>query len=166
MFNKIFVLRESQQFPIGITDAWSFFANPKNLVQITPPSLNLIVTNDMPDEMHEGMIITYAITPVLTIKLNWVTEITSMNPPTYFVDEQRFGPYKFWHHRHHFREIRGGVEVADEVHYMLRGGPFATLINDLVVQHRLKKIFGYRATVLSEKLGVMEKPPRNNGGGQ
>ena len=120
----------------------------------------------MPDEMHEGMIITYAITPVLTIKLNWVTEITSMNPPTYFVDEQRFGPYKFWHHRHHFREIRGGVEVADEVHYMLRGGPFATLINDLVVQHRLKKIFGYRATVLSEKLGVMEKPPRNNGGGQ
>ena len=94
------------------------------------------------------------------IKLNWVTEITSMNPPTYFVDEQRFGPYKFWCHRHSFREIRGGVEVADEVHYMLRGGLFATLINDLVVRYRLKKIFEYRATVLSEKLEVMEKPPK------
>jgi ligand-binding SRPBCC domain-containing protein len=81
VFNKIFVLRERQQFPIVITEAWSFFVKPKNLAQITPPSLNLIVTNDMPDEMHEGMIIAYAITSVLMIKLNWVTEITSMNPP-------------------------------------------------------------------------------------
>ena len=163
----MFILREHQQFPIGITEAWSFFANPKNLVQITPPSLNLMVTNDIPDEMHEGMIITYAITPILMIKLNWVTEITSMNPPTSFIDEQRFGPYKFWHHQHSFREIRGGVEVTDEIHYMLRGGPFATLINDLIVRRRLKKIFEYRATVLSEKLGVMEKPPPlNNAGGQ
>ena len=105
MLNKTFYLKETQKVPISIHEAWSFFSNPLNLKEITPPHLNLVVTNEMPEKMHAGMIITYVVEPLLKIKMNWVTEITNMQEPFYFVDEQRFGPYKFWHHQHIFKEI-------------------------------------------------------------
>ena len=90
MLNKTFYLKETQKVPISIHEAWSFFSNPLNLKEITPPHLNLVVTNEMPEKMHAGMIITYVVEPLLKIKMNWVTEITNMQEPFYFVDEQRF----------------------------------------------------------------------------
>ena len=141
MLNKTFYLKETQKVPISIHEAWSFFSNPLNLKEITPPHLNLVVTNEMPEKMHAGMIITYVVEPLLKIKMNWVTEITNMQEPFYFVDEQRFGPYKFWHHQHIFKEIDGGVEVTDIVHYKIRAGIFSSLINKLIVKNELQKIF-------------------------
>ena len=140
MLNKTFYLKETQKVPISIHEAWSFFSNPLNLKEITPPHLNLVVTNEMPEKMHAGMIITYVVEPLLKIKMNWVTEITNMQEPFYFVDEQRFGPYKFWHHQHIFKEIDGGVEVTDIVHYKIRAGIFSSLINKLIVKNELQKI--------------------------
>ena len=154
MLNKTFYLKETQKVPISIHEAWSFFSNPLNLKEITPPHLNLVVTNEMPEKMHAGMIITYVGEPLLKIKMNWVTEITNMQEPFYFVDEQRFGPYKFWHHQHIFKEIDGGVEVTDIVHYKIRAGIFSSLINILIVKNELQKIFSYRTEVLLKKFGT------------
>ena len=154
MLNKTFYLKETQKVPISIHEAWSFFSNPLNLKEITPPHLNLVVTNEMPEKMHAGMIITYVVEPLLKIKMNWVTEITNMQEPFYFVDEQRFGPYKFWHHQHIFKEIDGGVEVTDIVQYKIRAGIFSSLINKLIVKNELQKIFSYRTEVLLKKFGT------------
>ncbi|MBE17582.1 MAG: hypothetical protein CMH79_02360 [Nitrospinae bacterium] len=153
MLNQTFYLKETQKVPINIHEAWAFFSNPLNLKEITPPHLNLVVTNEMPEKMHAGMIITYVVEPLLKIKMNWVTEITNMQEPFFFVDEQRFGPYKFWHHQHIFKEIDGGVEVTDIVHYKIRGGIFSSLINKLIVKNELQKIFSYRTEVLLKKFG-------------
>ncbi len=105
------------------------------------------------------MIITYTVTPILSISVSWVTEITHVEEPHLFVDEQRFGPYRFWHHKHFFREIENGIEVQDLIHYALPLGPLGRVINELLVKHELAKIFNYRHDVLIEMFG---KPPAND----
>jgi ligand-binding SRPBCC domain-containing protein len=90
--------------------------------------------------------------PVLGVPVTWVTEMTHVDEPNLFVDEQRFGPYRFWHHQHLFREIEGGVEMRDLVHYALApgGGP----IRRFLVAPRLREIFAYRSQVLRRTFGA------------
>ncbi len=72
--------------------------------------MGFVVTNKMAEQkMYPGMIITYKVSPVLGIKMNWVTEITQVKELEYFVDEQRIGPYAMWHHEHKIETIEGGV---------------------------------------------------------
>jgi len=152
---KLFRLDERQRLPISIAEAWSFFSDPNNLSRITPPSLGLEITSDPPDKMYAGMIITYRVTPFLGIPMDWITEITQVAEPHLFIDEQRSGPYRFWHHQHHFREIDGGVEIRDIVHYALFIGPLGEIINTLIVRNQLREIFAYRRRYLEEKFGRM-----------
>ena len=152
---KLFRLDERQRLPISITEAWSFFSDPTNLSKITPPSLGLEITSDPPDKMYAGMIITYRVTPLFGIPVNWVTEITQVDEPHLFIDEQRSGPYRFWHHQHHFREIDGGIEIRDIVHYSLFIGPLGGIIDTLIVRNQLQDIFAYRRRYLEEKFGRM-----------
>ena len=49
--------------------------------------------------------------------MSWVTEITQCKENEYFIDEQRFGPYKFWHHKHFINEVPGGIEMEDVLDY-------------------------------------------------
>ena len=106
------------------------------------------------------MIITYKVSPLLGIKLNWVTEITHVQDKHYFVDEQRVGPYALWHHQHHFREIQGGVEITDLVHYLVPFGVFGDLAGAFFVRPRLEKLFAYRRRVIETTFGVF---PEYNG---
>jgi ligand-binding SRPBCC domain-containing protein len=142
-----------QKLPISTTKAWDFFANPKNLELITPPWLALKITSEIPEEMYPGMIITYDVSPVLGIPVKWITEITHIDKPNLFVDEQRFGPYRFWHHRHHFRSIPNGIEMQDSVHYVMPFGFFGSLIGNLVVNKKVIDIFNYRYKVLEGLFG-------------
>ncbi len=150
---KIFRLHETQRLPIALDEAWRYFSSPANLEEITPPKLNLAVTNELPETMHAGMIITYRVRPLLGIPLNWVTEITHVVEGRYFVDEQRFGPYRFWHHQHHFEAIEGGVRMDDIVHYALPLGPLSGPVNRLIVKKELDGIFRFRKEVLERKFG-------------
>ena len=109
--------RQQSIIPITLTEAWSFFGQPENLAVITPPSLGLRVTSPPHEPMYSGMIINYTVSPILGLALPWVTEISHCREPHFFVDEQRLGPYRFWHHQHHFREVAEGVEMRDIVHY-------------------------------------------------
>lgn len=107
-------------------------------------------------QMFSGQIIHYTITPLLGIKIEWVTEITHIVDKNYFVDEQRYGPYSFWHHKHFFKEIPGGVEMEDMVHYKLPLGFLGQLAHPFLVKPKLKEIFDYRENKLKELFGEMK----------
>lgn len=147
---KPFMLERSQTLPITQEQAWDFFSNPDNLVKITPPDMDFKITSPTRNDTYAGQIITYSVRPLLGVAVSWTTEITHVEKPHFFVDEQRFGPYRFWHHQHRFREVAGGVEMQDLVHYLLHHDQLASLINRLIVAPRLRKIFDFRSKILKE----------------
>jgi len=140
--------------PIDINTAWDFFSSPKNLSKITPSYMGFNITSELKNEkMYPGIIIVYKVRPVLGIPITWVTEITEVSEGKYFIDEQRVGPYKIWHHEHHFREIEGGVEMTDLLYYKLPFGFIGKIINALYVGKKVKRIFEYRTQVLDKMFG-------------
>ena len=142
---RIYTLKRVQQLPITVEAAWDFFSQPKNLSELTPPALNLKFTNEVFGEvMYPGQVITYNVKPILGIPLFWMTEITHVDKPHFFVDEQRRGPYGLWHHQHHFKPIAGGVEMMDLIHYELPLGIAGRLAHRLFVKTQLESIFSYR----------------------
>ena len=145
---KPFVFERTQVIPATLDEAWTFFSDPGNLAKITPPGMDFRITSPPQAKTYAGQIITYTVRPLLGIRMAWTTEITHVARPDFFVDEQRFGPYRFWHHQHFFREVPGGVEVRDLVHYLLAHDQMAWLVNRLIVAPRLKRIFDYRSTAL------------------
>lgn len=147
---KLHQFKAKQILPISLDKAWSFFSDPGNLSKLTPEYLNFKITTELPNEMYEGMIISYKVHPILGIPVNWVTEITSVKEKNFFIDEQRFGPYKFWHHQHHFNEVDGGLEMIDVISYALPFDPFSRLINKLLVEKKIKGIFDFRQKVLKK----------------
>ena len=149
----MFRLQTAVWLPLSLTEAWDFFSSPANLSRITPVEMRFEILEGTERRTYAGQIIRYTVRPLLGIPLSWTTEITHCVEEQYFVDEQRFGPYKFWHHQHHFREQDGGVLMEDDLHYALYGGPFAGLINALLVGARVKEIFSYREGRLKELFG-------------
>ncbi|MEX2446229.1 MAG: SRPBCC family protein [Dehalococcoidia bacterium] len=148
-----------QCLPVPLEEAWRFFSDPRNLAAITPPDMGFEVTSDTPDRMYAGLIVTYRVRPLFRVPVAWVTEITHLDEPRLFVDEQRMGPYRFWHHQHHFREVPGGVEMRDIVHYDVGFGPLGDLLGALVVRRRLRLIFEFRRRVLEQRFGVLATEP-------
>ena len=104
-------------------------------------------------EAYAGQIITYTVKPLLRIPLHWMTEITKVLPGELFVDEQRKGSYRLWHHEHHFRPIEGGVEMTDLVQYRVPFGWLGEFVNKLVVKRKLRQIFTYRYQRITERFG-------------
>ncbi len=147
---KAFRYYEEQQLPVNIDEAWDFFSNPKNLVKITPPDMRFLITNNPQRDIYSGMIITYKLKPLLKIPVNWVTEIAFVDKPHSFIDIQRLGPYKFWHHRHNLKSISGGVLMTDEVYYSLPFGIVGSILHPLLVKKRIESIFSYRKKELKK----------------
>ncbi|AMQ00214.1 SRPBCC domain-containing protein [Pedobacter cryoconitis] len=152
---KAFHLKFSQFLPISLPEAWDFFSSPMNLAKITPKEMAFTVTSPIQadEKMYPGMIITYKVSPVAGIKLNWMTEITQVSDQKYFIDEQRFGPYKFWHHQHHFKAVPGGVEMTDLLTYGLPMGIFGNIANSIFVARKLQQIFNFRRQKTIELFG-------------
>lgn len=149
----MYTLKSIQQLPIGIDEAWDFFSDPKNLNNITPDSMKFETLSGDERKMFAGQIIHYKIFPFSGYTTEWVTEITHVKEKEYFVDEQRSGPYKFWHHKHFFREIEGGVEIEDIVHYKLPLGFIGRLFHPILVKPKLKEIFDFRKQKLTDLFG-------------
>ena len=149
----MFTIYKTQKLPISVDKAWDFFSDPNNLKEITPPDLALVPTTPITNKMYEGLIIIYKVKALTGISMTWVTEIKNVEHHVSFVDEQRFGPYKFWYHRHTFRPISGGVEIGDLVHYALPVGVFSPMLNDALIAPKLETIFNHRAQALTYKFG-------------
>lgn len=142
-----------QTLPVPLDKAWDFFSDPNNLLTITPPFLNLKVSNDLlSEEVYPGQIITYRVRPFAGLTVNWVTEITHMEKGKRFVDEQRKGPYALWHHQHHFKSVQGGTEMTDIVHYQLPMGVLGDLAHAFV-KKKLREIFEFRFHRIHELFG-------------
>jgi ligand-binding SRPBCC domain-containing protein len=155
--SKVYSLYSRQHVPASLEEVWTFFSDAKNLLAVTPPQLNLKVTNEVYGQtVYAGQVMTYKVKPLLGLPLSWMTEITHVEEKKYFVDEQRKGPYKLWHHQHHFRAVEGGVEMTDIVHYRLPFGPLGNFAHRLLVKKELQKIFAYRYQKIVELFGRWE----------
>lgn len=138
-------IKSVQKIPVSLEIAWDYFSNPANLQAITPVDMGFkVISKYHGDTMYAGQIIEYQIRPVFNIPLYWMTEITQVKDKEYFIDEQRFGPYKLWHHQHHFKAIEGGVEITDIIHYKNPFWIFGNIANALFIKNKLKQLFDYR----------------------
>jgi ligand-binding SRPBCC domain-containing protein len=144
-----------QKFNKSLPFIWEFFSSPYNLEKITPNNMAFEVTSTPLEDqkMYPGMIITYKVSPLLGVKLNWMTEITEVEHEKYFIDEQRFGPFKFWHHQHHFKATDKGVEMTDILTYGLPLGFLGDIAHALIVKNKIKEIFKFREEKTKELFG-------------
>lgn len=143
--------KREQYLNASIPEMWDFISSPKNLKLITPDYMGFdIVSGGLPDKMYKGMIISYKVSPLLGIKTTWVTEITHIVDQQYFVDEQRVGPYKIWHHQHFLEATSEGVLMKDIVSYQPPFGILGAIANQLIIKNKLEEIFNYRTKVLNE----------------
>ena len=148
---KVTSFKTVQVINTTMEEAWSFFSDPANLPKLTPEELSFkVISKFHGEKMYAGQVIEYYVRPVLNIPLYWMTEITQVKHHEYFIDEQRFGPYSFWHHQHHFREVTTGVEMTDIVHYKLPFWFIGDIANDWFVRKQLANIFGYRKKMVEE----------------
>lgn len=138
--------------PQNIDKVWGFFSRPENLNEITPDDMKFnFLTDTKGKEMYEGMIIRYKVSPFAGIKFNWVTEITKISEKEYFVDEQRIGPYKMWHHEHHFRKIdENTTEMTDILNYDVGKGIFGPILDSLFIGKKVDGIFDFREEMISK----------------
>lgn len=147
-------LIKTQKLPVSVNEIWDFISSPINLKEITPEHMGFKVTgNTGSEKMYPGVIITYKVSPLLGIKLNWMTEITQVREYEYFVDEQRIGPYKMWHHQHKIEQIDGGVLMTDIVTYLPPMGILGALANSLIIKNHLQQIFDFRTVALEKRFG-------------
>ena len=147
-----------QKVPLSLDECWDFFSSPANLKILTPPHLGFEMTGtDEVGKMYAGQMISYIIRPVLSLPIEWVTEITHVQEPDYFTDEQRVGPYKLWHHEHRFRAIDKGVEIMDDIHYKMPFGPLGKALHFLKVKKDIDGIFSYRNAKLEELFGLYKE---------
>jgi ligand-binding SRPBCC domain-containing protein len=153
----VFSLERVQFLPINPEQAWAFFSSPANLQKITPPEMGFIIRSELPERMYPGLIISYTVKPLYGIPVRWVTEISQVQEPHYFVDTQLSGPYVFWHHQHHFKEVEGGIEMKDILHYKLPFGFVGNFAHRIFLRKKIEGIFNYRFRILEENIRSLIK---------
>ena len=155
--SKLYRVNFYQNIPSTIDKVWDFISSPNNLKLITPPHMGFQIISQMDSEkMYPGQIIAYKVSPFAGIKLTWVTEITHVDNYEYFVDEQRFGPYTLWHHKHFIKPIKNGVEMTDIIDYKIPFGFLGDIANSILVKKQLQTIFDYRFKKVVEIFGNYE----------
>jgi ligand-binding SRPBCC domain-containing protein len=146
-------LKRTQLIPADVETIWRFFSSPKNLAVITPPYMNFRITSPPEHAIYEGQIITYKVSPILGVPLFWMTEIQEVEHHKKFVDIQKKGPYKLWHHEHTFEQQGNAVLMTDNVHYELPFGILGDAAHKLFVKKQLEEIFDYRNKKIIEVYG-------------
>lgn len=153
---KLYQLNAKQALPISKNEAWEFLSNPRNLKTITPKHMGFDILSGADKNMYPGQIIQYTVKPFPMVSTTWVTEITHVKEGEYFVDEQRFGPYALWHHKHFLKEVPYGVEMEDLIDYKLPFGIIGSWAHPFLVKKQLQKIFAFRERRLTELFGKVD----------
>ena len=147
----IYQFKTKQLLKSDLETVWDFVSSPRNLKKITPPYMGFDITSkDLPLKMYTGMIISYKVSPLLSIPTTWVTEITQVEKHKFFIDEQRVGPYTMWHHQHFLEETKDGILMTDIVTYKPPFGILGSIANSLFIKKKLKSIFDYRFVALEK----------------
>ncbi|OUS12598.1 cell division inhibitor [Nonlabens dokdonensis] len=158
---KLYQFSSKQKLPITLDQAWEFLTDANNLKLLTPPELDMTVQYGTERGMYPGQLIEYSVTPLPFYKTNWVTHITQVEEKKFFVDEQMYGPYATWHHKHFISEIEGGILMEDLIHYRL---PFGALgkLGAPFVKKKLEEIFRFRESALIKHFGAFEEVNKTN----
>jgi ligand-binding SRPBCC domain-containing protein len=150
----VFQLYKEQKIAADVQAIWDFISSPENLKLITPAYMGFdIASENLSGKMHPGMIIMYKVSPVFGMRMKWVTEITHVVDKQYFVDEQRIGPYKLWHHQHRIQPVKDGVLMTDLVTYRPPMGIIGALGNYFFIRKKLDEIFDFRQKKLIQFFG-------------
>ncbi len=148
-----------QRLPIDPDVAWGFFSNPANLALITPPRYGLRDISPMVAKtVYPGYVYVLRMRAMGFMPVEWLGEITLVEPPYRFIDQQRVGPFKYWHHEHVITPIEGGVEIRDSLHYMMPFGIFGKMAHSLLMRRQMAEMFEYRARMLEDYFGRMPSP--------
>jgi ligand-binding SRPBCC domain-containing protein len=144
--------QKKQILPATIDEVWDFISSPSDLKDITPGYMGFEITSEnLPEKMYPGMIISYIVKPLFGISVTWVTEITEVTEKKFFVDQQRIGPYAFWHHQHFIEPNQSGVLMTDIVSYKPPFGFLGTMANYVIISRKISEIFDYREKCLMQK---------------
>ena len=157
IMSRVYSIQCIQHIPASIEEVWKFFSDPSNLKKITPEKLDFVVISKEQEKMYAGQIIEYTIRPLFRIPVYWMTEIMHVKEQQYFIDEQRYGPYSFWHHQHFFEEVEDGVVMKDLVHYKIPFWFIGDIANTLFVRKQLKTIFSFRFAIIANLFGNIKK---------
>ena len=154
---KIYQLHKNINLPISKTEAWDFLSDPRNLKKLMPNNMGFDIVSGAEKSVYAGQLIEYDVTPFKGFKTRWVTEITQVKKPDYFVDIQLYGPYKLWHHKHFIHEIDNGVRIEDIVHYRLPFGFLGNMMHSSIVKPKLEDIFKTRTEKMNALFGKYKK---------
>ena len=152
----LYRLQSKQALSISKQEAWNFLSDPQNLKVLTPDHMGFTILSGGDRPMFAGQIILYKVSPFANYSTQWITEITHVKEGEFFVDEQRFGPYSLWHHKHFLNEINGGTEMEDIIDYKIPFGVLGQWAHPLLVKKQLQQIFSYREQKLIELFGTVK----------
>jgi ligand-binding SRPBCC domain-containing protein len=151
---RIFTLRREQVLPGSPEDVFPFFADARNLEDITPPLLKFEVVTPGEIAMGVGTVIQYRL-KVHGLGVDWLTSIQEWDPPHRFVDVQVRGPYRLWHHTHTFEAGAepGTTVMRDVVRYAIGWGFAGEVAARAFVHRDVAAIFDHRAQAVPALLG-------------
>ena len=86
---KIYQLTREHVINTDLKTAWEFLSSPKNLDTITPDDMPFEIITDVPDKMHNGLLIEYRVGIPILGSQTWLTEIKYVKEGFSFMDEQR-----------------------------------------------------------------------------
>jgi ligand-binding SRPBCC domain-containing protein len=154
---KIYVLERKQIVPRPRSETFAFFSDAFNLERITPSFLRFRIVTPAPIKMEAGVVIEYSLA-LFGAPVYWRTRIESWDPEESFVDSQIKGPYALWRHTHSFEE-KGPRQtlMRDLVEYGVPYGALGRIAHALFIERWLKKIFDYRAAMISRLMEAEDK---------
>ena len=147
----LYTLYATQTVDKEIDFLWDFFSKPSNLNKLTPEDVEFKIISGKSDNFYEGKIISYKIKPFKLVTLNWITEISQVKEGSYFIDNQISGPYKMWHHEHHFKSNNDGTtEIIDKVKYKVPFYILGRISHKIFIKRKLINIFNFRQKKIKE----------------
>lgn len=144
----MYTLHRSQQVGGNLSQVFAFFKNPHNLELITPQWLRFRILDASDPEVRVGTRIRYGLR-LHGLPMRWESVIAGYTENVSFMDSQVTGPYRRWHHEHHFHPTADGVVIEDRVQYELPLGPLGRIVHALAVRRQLQRIFDYRESAIA-----------------
>ncbi len=146
-----------QNLPVSKDQVWKFFSDASNLMILTHPKMKMTMESENGlTPIFEGKILKIKIKLFGIFPSFFLSEITELQAPDFFIDTQLKGPFAYWQHKHLLTEIDGGTKITDEVTFKFPLGFMGVAAYHLFGKEYLKGVFDYRKIVLEKRFGVFE----------
>lgn len=126
-----------------VDDAFDFLIRPANIALISPPTMGLHFVS-APEEVIKGSTLKFKIQSFGQVQ-ELVHEITHLDRPTRFIEQQVKGPLKAWIHEHHFESAGDGqVKISDTIEFLPPGGLLGFMVTESRILDSLDEGFDLR----------------------